>query len=723
MRIAEERAGMGGQSSGDPLTGAAPGGHRAPSRLAASLVLLALLGCGDDPLDSDRTDSVGDAGPRADVGPLVDTGPGRDGGEPADLGATPPGVEPLFGPSTPLSPALSEDTGSARITRFADRGRDRHARETGPGFESYEHYLTWYWEDRTIGVTVTDTVGHGGSEIRFDVVTPHKLDAREARLFFMGRNTVAEYCDNGPLEPIHPDGSPMAADEYAAADPDQTFHYAKTITRYQHPLTCAFDDLAPGQRIEIEISQFLESPNNGRENYYGTTFLYIVGEGLVPWEATGPEAEPGCCALNGVSADSLPVPVERRLGGDTTTHRNESNEPNELFLQMATNTAPENAQPFMQGRRLVHSSVVDGRHDENPVENPPLTEVAGLAGPAFINESCSSCHVRNGRALPAPVGQELPQWVFRVGDGDGGPDPLRGVVLQPRAPGGLSPEGNVRLGEWVEVDGLRSPTFVYEGGAPAHVSPRISPQLVGMGLLEAIPESLIAALADPDDADGDGISGRMHVVREVGGPLRLGRFGYKASQPTIRQQVAAALRTDMGVTSSVFPTQDCVTEGCDGETSPIADARLDELTLYIALLGVRPQAAHDGAGETAFVEVGCASCHVQTFETSPFAPLAELRQQTIHPYTDLLLHDMGPGLADTLVDGDAAPQEWRTTPLWGLGKSAGVAGGSAYLHDGRARTLDEAIRWHGGEADGAREAYEALSAGEREALLAFLRSL
>lgn len=685
-------------------------------RTLTFLTVLCLAAC------SDPADDAPDAGPGMDgaIDPTVDSGPLPDGASPDLGGETPPGVEPLFGPSTPLNPALSEDTGSALITRFADRGRDRHARETGPGFEIYEHYLTWYWEDRTIGVTVTDTVGHGGSEIRFDVVTPHKLDAREARLFFMGRNTVAEYCDNGPLEPVHPDGSPMDPGAYAAADPDQTFHYRKTVTHYQHPLTCAFDDLAVGQRIEIEISQFLESPNNGRENYYGTTFLYVVGEGLVPWEATGPEAEPGCCALNGVSADSMPVPVERRLGGGTTTHRNESNEPDNLFLQMATNTAPENAQPFMQGRRLIHSSVLDGTHDENPTGNPPLEETMGLAGDAYINTSCTSCHVRNGRALPAEVGQPLPQWVFKVGAADGGPDAVRGAVLQPS---GSSSEGNVRLGEWVEADGLRSPTFVYEGDAPAHVSGRISPQLVGMGLLEAIPETLIAALADPDDGDGDGISGRMHVVPEIGGPLRLGRFGYKASQPTIRQQIAAALQTDMGVTTSVFPAHDCVGDGCGGDTSPLSDESLDALTLYIALLGVRPQAAHDGAGETVFMELGCASCHVQTFETSPYAPLAELRQQTIHPYTDLLLHDMGPGLADTLIDGDADPQEWRTTPLWGLGKSAGVAGGEAYLHDGRARTIDEAIRWHGGEADAARDAYEALSDGQRDALLAFLRSL
>jgi CxxC motif-containing protein (DUF1111 family) len=390
-------------------------------------------------------------------------------------------------------------------------------------------------------------------------------------------------------------------------------------------------------------------------------------------------------------------------------------------MQLAYNMAPENVQAFMLGRRLVHSSATNGVHDENPTSNPPLSTIQNLAGPNFINHTCNSCHQRNSRALPPPESGSLDKWVFKVGDANGNPDANIGAVLQPAGNG----EGNVTLGGYNESGGLRVPFFHFSNGAPAHFSPRISPALVGMGLLEAIPESAISAIADPSDTNGDGISGRIHVVLEVNGPARLGRFGWKAGQPNVRQQVAAALRNDMGVTTSVFQTHDCgaAQAGCGGSSVELSDEHLDHLTAYISLLGVQPQGNYPARGKDVFAGMGCASCHAPTFTTSEFAHFAELRGQTIHPYTDLLLHDMGPGLADTLVEGDAAPSEWRTAPLWGLGKTAGTAGGEAYLHDGRARTLDEAIRWHGGEAEASKGAYLAASQADRDALLAFLRSL
>jgi CxxC motif-containing protein (DUF1111 family) len=251
-----------------------------------------------------------------------------------------------------------------------------------------------------------------------------------------------------------------------------------------------------------------------------------------------------------------------------------------------------------------------------------------------------------------------------------------------------------------------------------------------MGLLEAIPESAVLALADANDQNGDGISGRAQVVNDTRGVVRLGRFGWKAGQPDLKHQVAGALRTDMGVLTSVFPTPDCgaAQAGCGGTGAELADADLKDLTTYIALLGVQPQSDHENpqvkSGAQVFASAGCTSCHAPTFKTSQFAALSEMRSQAIHPYTDLLLHDMGPGLADNLGEANATGAEWRTAPLWGIGKTRGTHGGQeAYLHDGRARTLDEAIRWHGGEGQAANNRYAGLSAADREALLAFLRSL
>ena len=671
---------------------------------AAAWEKFELFAAGDPPTDPPPTDP-----------PPTDPPPGQDPGA----------IVALFNQSTPREPAVFVDTGSALITRFADRGRDRHARESS--FASYEHYLTWYWEDRTAEVTITDTVGRGGSEIRFDVVTQHKLGAREMRMGFRGINTVAEYCDNSPLIPAYPDGSEMSLGDYANSPPDGLHYYFKVVRQHFTPITCTISALSPGQKIEIEMSQFLDAPPNGRANYYGTTYLYVVGQGMMPWEGTGELANNNPGGMYGVPADSMPIPVGARLGGQTTTHRNESAEPDNLFMQMATNLAPQNGQRFVLGRRVLHTDFVNGEHDEPG--NPAWSQQSGKGGPLLINRTCNSCHTKNARALPVAPGQPLDKWVFKVADANGNPHPQVGAVLQTSSTGGAS-EGGVTIASYSQSNGLRSPNYAFSGVNPARFSARISPQLVGMGLLEAIPESAILALADPNDANGDGVSGRANVVNDTAGVTRLGRFGWKAGMPDLRHQVASALRTDMGVLSSVYSTPDCGSSqgNCGPNGAELSDADLANLVIYTSLLGVQPQTFHDDAqvrsGADVFQRIGCASCHTPSFQTSQFAPLAELRSQTIRPYTDLLLHDMGSGLADNLGEGQASGSEWRTPPLWGIGKTRDMHGGQeAYLHDGRARTLEEAIRWHGGEGQGANDRFQALSAGERAALIAFLRSL
>ena len=282
---------------------------------------------------------------------------------------------------------------------------------------------------------------------------------------------------------------------------------------------------------------------------------------------------------------------------------------------------------------------------------------------------------------------------------------------------------------WEEVGTLRRPVIGFEGEAPDYYSARIAPQLVGMGLLEAIPEEALLALADPDDSNGDGISGRLRlVVDQETGDLRAGRLGWKADQPSVRGQVASALRTDMGVMTSVYPSPDCGDEqvDCDEEKAPLDDLLLDQLVAYNSLLGVRARRALDNPealqGEQVFHDSGCAGCHVDTFETSAFHPRSELRSQVIHPYTDLLLHDMGEDLAGR-PEFEASEAEWRTPPLWGVGLIDTVNGHTHLLHDGRARGFAEAILWHGGEAEAAREAFRTAPRRVREALLRFLETL
>jgi CxxC motif-containing protein (DUF1111 family) len=237
--------------------------------------------------------------------------------------------------------------------------------------------------------------------------------------------------------------------------------------------------------------------------------------------------------------------------------------------------------------------------------------------------------------------------------------------------------------------------------------------------LEAIPEADIVQQADPDDRNGDGISGRPNRVWDVvqQAPM-LGRFGWKANTPTLLQQSAAAYANDMGVTNPLFPA-------ADGPQ----DINMETLTaaaVYVQTLAVPARTLLDDPrvqrGERLFAQANCTACHLSTWRTGEHQ-IPALANQTIHPYTDLLLHDMGAELADGRPDFEADGREWRTPPLWGIGLAQTVLPYSSFLHDGRARTLEEAILWHGGEAELAKETFRTLSAANREALIWFLRSL
>ncbi|MCC5804804.1 MAG: c-type cytochrome [Opitutales bacterium] len=631
-----------------------------------------------------------------------------DPGEPGDpIG--PFDIVPLFSASTPLEPDYQIETDEALITYIGDRARDRHAREgTGTvpvnNFDAYDHFLPFYWEERTLGVEIIDRVAKGGTTITYNYTTVIPLSAPEFRVFFRGLGTVAEYHFNTLGTLIDP----------------ATNTYSVTIDR-NHQFNRA---LQMGDRIEMEISLFLDGPANGRTNYYGTTLLYIVGRGIVPWQTAQTAGLP--YNNQGERLDSYPIPEEGWLGGETTLPYRYTHEPEHLFKQFAGNAAPQSAEAFLLGRRLHHTDFGDGSHSEPG--NPAFTEHIGKLGPAFNARSCVECHVNNGRSFPSPVGEPMHFAVIRAGaDAAGTPHPVLGETVQTQSTTG-TPEATVRISGYTYIDGqygdgtpyeLRKPEYTFEGEAPEFYSVRMARPLVGLGLLEAVAEETILALADPDDDSNDGISGRPRIVTdpETGDP-RLGRFGHKGGSANLRQQVASAFYNDMGVTTTVYP-------GYDGPE--LNDKDLDDLTLYIAVLGVQARRDLNSPvtilGHEMFVRAGCVQCHVPELTTGPYHPSAELRNQTIRPYTDLLLHDMGPDLADNLGEGTAGGSEWRTAPLWNIGHTAAVGGEEAYLHDGRARTLEEAILWHGGEAEGAREEFRTMTTQERDALVAYLRSL
>ena len=626
-------------------------------------------------------------------------------------------IVPLYNSSTTLEGAIQFDRGDALVTRIADRGRDRHAKEDQ--FQAYDHFLSFYWEHRTAEIEIVDYVAKGGNTVRMKVKTQCKLNDTEAenRWFYRGVGTVAEYYDNGTMNVIN----------------DLNYYKERSYNAREGR------NIQIGDKLEFEMSQFLDhTVPHGRSAYYGTTYLYIVGEGLVPWDITG-----NFGTLGG-RKDSVKIPEKAWLGGKTTLPYMHSNEPDNHFIQMATNLASQNGQPFVLGRRVHHASFIDGSHDEHVVDNGTFPDTVGKAGPRYVSDRCTGCHVRNGRAAPAPVGQPLEKWVFKVADINGNPHPNLGRALQPKSTNGAASEGQVSIAFWSESNGLRKPNYQFSGVTPARFSARVAPQLVGMGLLEAIPESAILAKEDINDANGDGISGRANRIADPAtGQTRLGRFGYKAGTTSVKHQVAAAFNADMGVMTSLLPNPDCgsAQTGCGASGSELSDTHVNNLVKYISTLGVRPQRnINDAAvqrGETQFANIGCVGCHTPQHVTSQFHPLGELRSQTIKPYTDMLLHDMGPDMADNLGEGQASGAEWRTAPLWGLGLSACVTGGvtnaaqgaqvctpvHSYLHDGRARSIEEAILWHGGEGQASKNAYQALSSSQKQDVLRFLESL
>jgi CxxC motif-containing protein (DUF1111 family) len=415
--------------------------------------------------------------------------------------------------------------------------------------------------------------------------------------------------------------------------------------------------------------------------------------------------------------------------------------------------------------RQLNFKVGDGVFRRLWVSAPASTRSSDGLGPLYNARGCQSCHMRDGRGRPPEPGEAASSLLMRlsVPPGDATEravlatrrmpaigDPVYGLQLQTFGIQGHPAEGRV-LPEWTEFEvpleggevvRLRRPAWRIEdpGYGPfapgLMISPRIAPPMIGLGLLEAIPAADIQAGADPEVRDGDGISGRAaEVWSGQHDRLMLGRFGWKALTPTMEDQVADAFAADMGLSTRLHRDSfgDCTTaqEACrtapDGADAPegveVPDKLLDLVVFYARNLAVPGRTGGNERGQALFGAAGCAACHRPSFTTGEVPGRPEHSNQRIWPYTDLLLHDMGEGLADNRPEGDADGHEWRTPPLWGIGRTAAVSGHTQFLHDGRARSLLEAILWHGGEAQPARDAVAGMSPADRAALIAFLESL
>ncbi|WP_116809940.1 di-heme oxidoredictase family protein [Steroidobacter cummioxidans] len=699
------------------------------------------------------------------------------------------------------------------VTRYAQVGRSRHGRERGEDWNeigygpnetvdaagnpvdkgpgAYLNFVAQYFDGRSWGVEIIDNSRVAGVTRPTLRVNQYFQQAQRAggHSFFRGfdRPGVTGFGWMSPGQLVNPslylndaascqvqpkppegrlanasglnDGCSVTLDNYpghAELSPDANGVLAP------NGRSVASRSLRVGDVIEVTMS-FFSTPeamaaagNKGTgHRYYTNELTYVVGSGLRPQYGVQPRLM------------NAPLPEETWQGGLGSVSYDYADNSEFMFQQPHNHIGMQNMQRFLDGRRIFHTNMRTGDHNESG--NERHTALAGLQGQFYNQSTCFSCHINNGRSMaPQVVNQRLDTMVVRTAQADSNgrqlPHPMYGMAAQmnsqPSSSGvrtdwgtGVRVAGfNVRtvtLNDGTAVQ-LSKPTVAFDGPTPGVYSLRSAQPVIGMGLLEAIPDADIIARARVAP-DADGVKGTANYVYDPEtGAVRLGRYGWKASKVSLRHQVAAAALQDMSVTSPLYPNRDCMFGPANCNTNKvepgISEDILQQLTRYVALLavpaqrslvsgfpkGVAPLAYLDvnptqiAAGSLVFDAAKCSGCHTREMRAGTNSEFAEVRNQTIRPYTDLLLHDMGPDLADTLVEGQATGSMWRTSALWGVGYTEHVAGKGVkigYLHDSRARTLTEAILWHGGEATTSRQRFEQLSTQDRAALLSFLRSL
>jgi CxxC motif-containing protein (DUF1111 family) len=629
--------------------------------------------------------------------------------------------------------------------QYAGRFRDRH-----PNEERYDHYVDTYFAGPTFDLTFTD---YGNS---IDV-----LIAPQASMQVQAVDFKNYECFGSGQSGAIPAPTPLCSTPPALAAIGVRATAMGNSVWKGH-----LDNLSYGQLVDFELT-FVRS-----RTYYTEWFSYYVGSGRLqpkimhPWAtAAGPQSVTNVTTDEFGYAQHIPNITPPELAdfisgkvlfeADFQTHVG--------YNPPTTYDCPRGATPGTKIPTIVTPPPMSPMFTAgNAYTNMSL---ATIARPGFTDSSCFGCHHLDGKGLP-PDATGMNQWLLKIfSSTDGktsGPDATYGSILDTHGAAGGTPEATPSV-TWQTTAGtfadgtpyeLRKPVLatgtLRDGpiAASTHISARVPRPVFGLGLLEAVPAETILGLADPDDMNGDGVSGRPNFVTDPKtGQTVLGRFGWKAGTASLREQAGLAFANDIGVTSPLFPKHRCgtnqpaCTSASGGDATPqLADTDLDHIQSYLRSLSPPPRRNFEDpdaiAGMAIFAAIGCSRCHVPNLVTSTTAELPELRGIAIQPFTDLLLHDMGDGLADDapVEEGTATGREWRTPPLWGNGTGTAVMypaidafdpnnhppPGGVYLHDGRARSITEAVLWHGGEAKPMHDAFVQLSATARAQLLAYV---
>ncbi len=596
------------------------------------------------------------------------------------------------------------------------RFRDRHENEW-----RFDHYPTGYDVGRSFGLKIIDH----GDRLDFELTTSPAVPVNAVDIKWYNQSGEVGFCDRN-ISAI-----------------------SKRMDGGNGMFTSSIDNLVHGQRVDVEFTLLAS------QTYYSEFIYYYVGDGRLQRESQHPLAYAAGDA-------SIPVVTVKQFA----------------FNQHALNLPPDDLLSFMDGKVIFETHWDDGLLFNPPTAfdcnggpvnfdmGPSPVFEPDLLGPMYTNNSCIECHMLDGRGMaPDSNNSSIEDYAVRVSiPGMPGeaprPHPLYGEQLDTKAVPGMTPEGDAAI-VWEIVTGtfddgmtyeLRKPRYEFTEliygefgtnipGEPAanpagdayqgqaEVSVRVAPMLIGLGLLEAVEDSEILAWEDEQDTDGDGISGRANIVTDYAtGGTALGRFGWKASQPDLRQQAESAFAHDMGMSTDLFG---------DGPAE-VGALTVDAIVSYLRGLAVPPRENHldpvAHQGKMLFETAGCVACHRPLMRTASDAEFAPYRNQVIQPFTDMLLHDMGEGLADGRPEFGASGREWRTPPLWAIGYVGHVLGTPTdpfdpngnpeqanYLHDGRARTLMEAILWHGGEGASARDAVLAMDSTQRDALIEYVK--